>query len=201
MSNEEGFWQTKQGKAIVKMGGWLFFMVVLIIAFVVQEKSKPKTEKPIDEVETFKKYDIMQEELINSGYNYKYEINTNDIKYIFEGSYCSGENVGFKETSDKIVKYKIKDNKIYEDKMGELIELNSIDENINYEYLDINLLFNELKDNLYNIKKEENTRTIIYNKDNYQIEVKTDKEKIDSIMIIDNNSVYNLKFMNIGYCK
>ena len=66
--------------------------------------------------------------------------------------------------------------------------------------MNINIIFENLKEYLYNITKNESTREINYNKDGYKVVVKTDLKNITNITIENENKTYELQFTNVGKC-
>ena len=64
--------------------------------------------------------------------------------------------------------------------------------------MNINIIFENLKEYLYNITKNESTREINYNKDGYKVVVKTDLKNITNITIENENKTYELQFTNVG---
>ena len=87
------FWQTERGKAIIKLGGWFVFIIALIIFVLVSEKNANNnviddTNSNKDEVtETYEflLFSEMINNLINGNYEYSYNITSNNINYIYEG--------------------------------------------------------------------------------------------------------------------
>ena len=66
--------------------------------------------------------------------------------------------------------------------------------------MNINIIFENLKEYLYNITKNESTREINYNKEGYKVVVKTDLKNITNITIENENKTYELQFTNVGKC-
>ena len=209
--DKQNFWETDKGNSLIKMGLWLIFIVFLIIVFAFKENESANTiqENNPNEVEeqgkqeevlTFKTYFEMQSNLQFGSYEYIYEITGTDFKYIYTGSVCNNKNLGFKESEDEVIKYLIKDNKYYQVNLDTLEEIDNLYENINSSFLDINMLFNNLKSTLYGIEKNGNVRTITYNKGEYLVSVDTDLENITDIKIVSDGINYNFHFANIGYC-
>ena len=200
---QNSFWQTERGKAIVKLGLWLVFILALIIFALVNKNdntiNKENEETEEKEVYEFKKYDEMIESLLDSNYEFNYDIVINDTNYLFNGTKCNNEVLGYKESNMGIIKYYISDN-TYQVVLKELVPIENLYENIDINYLDLNILFNNLNEYLYNIEKNDNKRTITYKKDGYQVEVITNLDNITNINITVDNNTYNLSYDVIDAC-
>ncbi|MFR5856678.1 MAG: hypothetical protein ACLUFU_02575 [Bacilli bacterium] len=200
---QNSFWQTERGKAIVKLGLWLVFILALIIFALVNKNdntiNKENEETEEKEVYEFKKYDEMIESLLDSNYEFNYDIVINDTNYLFNGTKCNNEVLGYKESNMGIIKYYISDN-TYQVVLKELVPIENLYENIDINYLDLNILFNNLNEYLYNIEKNDNKRTITYKKDGYQVEVITNLDNITNINITVDNNTYNLSYNVIDAC-
>ena len=203
---DKNFWKTDKGNSLIKLVLWLLFVLFLVMVFAFNEnkieknEEEKKVEEQVVETEIFKPYDEMQKNILSNGYQYTYEIIGTDFKFTYTGSVCNNKNIGFKESNAEIIKYFIKDGMHYQVKLDTLEQINNLYENIDSSFLDINLLFNNLKNNLYKVIKSGDTRTINYNKDGYQVSVNTSLDNITQINIESDNIKYNLYFANIGYC-
>ena len=202
------FWQTERGKAIIKLGGWFIFIIALIIFVLVSEKNANNnviddTNSNKDEVtETYEflLFSEMINNLINGNYEYSYNIVNNGITYIYNGIKCNNEELGYKESIDKIIKYYINDQNTYQVILNEYVEITNLYEGIDTNFINLEVLFNNLNEYLYNTVKNENTRVITYDKDGYKVSITTDLENITNISITTDNSVYNLDFNVINTC-
>ena len=202
------FWQTERGKAIIKLGGWFIFIIALIIFVLVSEKNANNnviddTNSDKDEVtETYEflLFSEMINNLINGNYEYSYNITSNNINYIYEGIKCNKEELGYKESIDKIIKYYINDQNTYQVILDQYVEVTNLYEGIDTNFINLEVLFNNLNEYLYNTVKNENTRVITYDKDGYKVSITTDLENITNISITTDNSVYNLDFNVINTC-
>ena len=197
MKNNNNSMKNDKGSALLKLGMWFAFMIVLIVFFGFKEtdseifEDEDQQETITDQVEEkFLTYDEMQHNLLNNNYEFVYNIKTTELNYIFTGTKCNNNYTVFKENGDTITKYNYKSNEIP----------NDIYENIDSNFLNIDVLFENLKNYLYKIEKNGDTRNITYDKDGYQVIVKTNLENITNINIINEDIFYNLEFMNIGTC-
>ena len=200
---QNSFWQTERGKSLIKLGLWLIFILAIIIfAYTNKNDETVNNEnKEIEEKETyeFKKYDEMIDSLLKSNYEFNYDIVIDDNNYLFNGTKCNNEVLGYKESNMGIVKYYISDN-TYQVILKDLVPIENLYENIDTNYLDLNILFNNLNEYLYNIEKNEDTRVITYKKEGYQVEVTTNLDNVTNINIVVDNNTYNLSYNVVDTC-
>lgn len=205
---ENNFWKTDRGKALTKLLLWVVFIVIVLGAFIMQEKdniddyqmpsNEVTDEENQDDDNNFKKYSDMQEELLNNNYLYKYIITNSEEKIVFSGIKNGTNETGYKETKDGIIKYQIIDGTINQINMDEITNIDNLYENIDRNYLDISLLFNNLSEYLYSTEKEDSKRTITYDKDGYKVSVITNLESIEKIQITVDEWIYELNFYNVN---
>ncbi len=200
---QNSFWQTERGKSLIKLGLWLIFILAIIIFTYTNKNDETvnNENKEIEEKETyeFKKYDEMIDSLLNSNYEFNYDIVIDDNNYLFNGTKCNNEVLGYKESNMGIVKYYISDN-TYQVILKDLVPIENLYENIDTNYLDLNILFNNLNEYLYNIEKNEDTRVITYKKEGYQVEVTTNLDNVTNINIVVDNNTYNLSYNVVDTC-
>ena len=200
---QNSFWQTERGKSLIKLGLWLIFILAIIIfAYTNKNDETVNNEnKEIEEKETyeFKKYDEMIDSLLNSNYEFNYDIVIDDNNYLFNGTKCNNEVLGYKESNMGIIKYYISDN-TYQVILKDLVPIENLYENIDTNYLDLNILFNNLNEYLYNIEKNEDTRVITYKKEGYQVKVTTNLDNVTNINIVVDNNTYNLSYNVVDTC-
>lgn len=205
---ENNFWQTDRGKALTKLLLWILFIVIVLGAFIMQEKDNiddyqmPSNEVTDEENQVndnnFKKYSDMQDELLNNNYLYKYIITNSEEKIVFSGIKNGTNETGYKETKAGIIKYQIVDGIVSQINIDEITNIDNLYENIDRNYLDISLLFNNLSEYLYSTEKEDSKRTITYDKDGYKISVITNLESIEKIEIAVDEWIYELNFYNVN---
>ena len=203
---ENNFWQTNRGKSVIKLGAWIIFIVIILVLSVfgkddnydnVIDDSQNETEEVIYE---FVNYSDMQKELLKNNYEYEYIIKSNDNIIIFNGVKDGTSEMGYKEDNNGIIKYYIDNLGVKQVILNDMVELNTLYDNIDSSFLDLEILFNNLNEYLYNIEKNGNERTIMYDKEGFSVVVKTDLNNIKNINIINNEVTYELKFTNIGKC-
>lgn len=191
--------ENNENQSGIRLLLWIIFIVIIVVLFKTTNKTSKVNEPPKEETPTFINYPEMIENLLNNGYDYKYTVKSEQKNEIYEGSKCNNIDIGYKETIDSIIKYKI------ENGITKKIVLETEEEipniyNDSNDYLNINILFNNLKEYLYSINKENESRTITYKNDNYQVLVKTNLEYITNITINSLNYSYDLEFTNVGKC-
>ena len=205
---ENNFWKTDRGKALTKLLLWVVFIVIVLGAFIMQEKdniddyqmpsNEVTNEENRDDDNIFKKYSDMQEELLNNNYLYKYIITNSEEKIVFSGIKNGTNETGYKETKAGIIKYQIVDGIVSQINMDEITNIDNLYENIDRNYLDISLLFNNLSEYLYSTEKKDSKRTITYDKDGYKVSVITNLESIEKIQITVDEWIYELNFYNVN---
>lgn len=205
---ENNFWKTDRGKALTKLLLWVVFIVIVLGAFIMQEKDNiddyqmPSNEVTDEENQVndnnFKKYSDMQDELLNNNYLYKYIITNSEEKIVFSGIKNGTNETGYKETKAGIIKYQIVDGIVSQINIDEITNIDNLYENIDRNYLDISLLFNNLSEYLYSTEKEDSKRTITYDKDGYKVSVITNLESIEKIEITVDEWIYELNFYNVN---
>lgn len=203
--NHNAFWSSSEGVATLKFGGWMIFIGVLLVIFAINARTNksedaPKEKDEQKETVNFKNYETMQDELLKSNISYVYKITVGEKKYVFTGSKCNDIDEGFKESTDELIKYKIVKDKYYKVSVDKEEEITNLYEGLDASFLNLNVLFNNLKDYLYGVEKEDNKRTITYNKEGYQVSVITNLESITNINITNEFAVYNLEFTNNLKC-
>ena len=82
------FWQTERGKALIKLGAWMIFIIALIVFVLVSERNaddnilddpnnnEVNNNEPTETYE-FALFSEMIEKLINGNYEYSYKITNN----------------------------------------------------------------------------------------------------------------------------
>ena len=183
---DNSFWSTTQGKSTIKFIAWMIFIIILIVIFAINGKQENNninnTQEKNEEIISFEKYETMQDNLLNGCFNYEYKIIEENITTIYTG----------KKLNDTEITYKVV--------LDEKEELPNLYDESDKSFLNINIIFENLKEYLYNITKNESTREINYNKDGYKVVVKTDLKNITNITIENENKTYELQFTNVGKC-
>ena len=202
------FWQTEKGKATIKLGLWMVFIAILIVVVLVSERDSinlpVEDDSTPSETETenyeFVNYSDMLDKLLLGNYEYSYTITNETGKYIYTGWKNENKEIGFKEDSTGVIKYYIDDSGTYKVNMDTLEVIDYLYNGVDTSYLDLELLFGNLNEFLYSVTKNEDMRTITYDKSGYQVEVMTDTRDITNITISTDTTTYDLNFTKIGEC-
>ncbi len=205
---DNNFWQTEKGKATIKLGLWMVFIAILIVVVLVSERDSinlpVEDDSTPSETETenyeFVNYSDMLDKLLLGNYEYSYTITNETGKYIYTGWKNENKEIGFKEDSTGVIKYYIDDSGTYKVNMDRLEVIDYLYNGVDTSYLDLELLFGNLNEFLYSVTKNDDMRTITYDKSGYQVEVMTDTRDITNITISTDTTTYDLNFTKIGEC-
>ena len=213
MNTNNGFWQTDRGKALIKLLLWMVFIVILIVLVIVSERNanseilgvdKPEnkvTDTPSEpENVEYEAYNTMITNLLANNYEYEYLITTATDSIILTGFKNPDKEIGFKETSSGITKYFIDSTGTYELNMNTSSIIDNLYSEFDSSYLNLELLFNNLSEYLYNTEENVGIRTITYDKDGFQVTVTTDTKNITNVLVMTDTTTYDLNFKNIGEC-
>ena len=188
-----------ENKNAIQLLIWIFFIVIIFVMFKITNKTDKKEEKE-ENTPVFVNYKDMEINLLNSGYDYKYTIISDTQKEIYEGTMCNDIDIGYKETNEEIIKYAIIDGITSRIVLDKTTEITNLYDEEDKAFLNIENLFNNLKNYLYSVNKNETKREINYNKDGYQVLVKTNLENITEILITNATKTYELQFTNVSIC-
>lgn len=205
MESKNTFFETKEGKATIKFAAWMIFIVILIIVFAIngnnEQKNDTKENNNVkEEISSFKNYEEMVSDLLKSCYNYNFKVTSLENTVIYNGTISNNEDIGYKETSEEIIKYAIIDGITSRIVLDKTTEITNLYDEEDKAFLNIENLFNNLKNYLYSVNKNETKREINYNKDGYQVLVKTNLENITEILITNATKTYELQFTNVSIC-
>ena len=192
-------WKVPRKRAGIKLLGYFIFLLIFFMLAIIgnnsnnerkYEKKETKTTTEIKENLTVK-----QNKFLDINHQISYEITTPSNTYKINGTLKESIIEGYLETTDTIKKIMLKDNIIYENKNNELINM-EIEFDTNY--LNISNIFNLIEKNRAFIKEENNNKIYQYSISiddiTANINLITDKTKINEIDINYNNIIYNLDF-------
>lgn len=213
MNTNNGFWQTDRGKALIKLLLWMVFIVILIVLVIVSERNANSEILDVDKPENnvtdtpsepenveYEAYNTMITNLLANNYEYEYLITTATDSIILTGFKNPDKEIGFKETSSGITKYFIDSTGTYELNMNTSSIIDNLYSEFDSSYLNLELLFNNLNEYLYNTEENVGIRTITYDKDGFQVTVTTDTKNITNVLVTTDTTTYDLNFKNIGEC-
>ena len=213
MNTNNGFWQTDRGKALIKLLLWMVFIVILIVLVIVSERNANSEILDVDKPENnvtdtpsepenveYEAYNTMITNLLANNYEYEYLITTATDSIILTGFKNPDKEIGFKETSSGITKYFIDSTGTYELNMNTSSIIDNLYSEFDSSYLNLELLFSNLNEYLYNTEENVGIRTITYDKDGFQVTVTTDTKNITNVLVMTDTTTYDLNFKNIGEC-
>lgn len=213
MNTNNGFWQTDRGKALIKLLLWMVFIVILIVLVIASERNANSEILDVDKPENnvtdtpsepenveYEAYNTMITNLLANNYEYEYLITTATDSIILTGFKNPDKEIGFKETSSGITKYFIDSTGTYELNMNTSSIIDNLYSEFDSSYLNLELLFNNLNEYLYNTEENVGIRTITYDKDGFQVTVTTDTKNITNVLVMTDTTTYDLNFKNIGEC-
>lgn len=213
MNTNNGFWQTDRGKALIKLLLWMVFIVILIVLVIVSERNANSEILDVDKPENnvtdtpsepenveYEAYNTMITNLLANNYKYEYLITTATDSIILTGFKNPDKEIGFKETNSGITKYFIDSTGTYELNMNTSSIIDNLYSEFDSSYLNLELLFNNLNEYLYNTEENVGIRTITYDKDGFQVTVTTDTKNITNVLVTTDTTTYDLNFKNIGEC-
>ena len=191
--------KTERGKSLIKFGWDMLFILFVFILILSSgtlnsKKETSKGEESTIESKTEVSYIDMQKELINGKYEFEYII-TGTVNVNYTGSYSNREVTGFRESDDSLIKYHIKDDIIYKNKMGVEEEYSDLYTGLDSTLFNLELLFSKLNSsNVIKNNKEDNRIFTYENVDGYEIVVHLDNEHINKIIIKNTDLAYEFSF-------
>ena len=158
MESKNTFFETKEGKATIKFAAWMIFIVILIIVFAIngnnEQKNDTKENNNVkEEISSFKNYEEMVSDLLKSCYNYNFKVTSSENIVIYNGNISNNEDIGYKETSEEIIKYAIIDGITSRIVLDKTTEITNLYDEEDKAFLNIENLFNNLKNYLYSVNK------------------------------------------------
>lgn len=191
--------KTERGKSLIKFGWDMLFILFVFILILSSgtlnsKKETSKGEESTIESKTEVSYIDMQKELINGKYEFEYII-TGTVNVNYTGSYNNREVTGFRESDDSLIKYHIKDDIIYKNKMGVEEEYSDLYTGLDSTLFNLELLFSKLNSsNVIKNNKEDNRIFTYENVDGYEIVVHLDNEHVNKIIIKNTDLAYEFSF-------
>lgn len=191
--------KTERGKSLIKFGWDMLFILFVFILILSSgtlnsKKETSKGKESTIESKTEVSYIDMQKELINGKYEFEYII-TGTVNVNYTGNYSNREVTGFRESDDSLIKYHIKDDIIYKNKMGVEEEYSDLYTGLDSTLFNLELLFSKLNSsNVIKNNKEDNRIFTYENVDGYEIVVHLDNEHINKIIIKNTDLAYEFSF-------
>lgn len=199
-------WNDKRMHAIIVLGMWFaFFALTFLILGVLSLfnskdiEQKEKVEIPTETVSA--NVPKMLENLIASDYSYEYIIITGENRYSYNGTKEAEENKGYYESATGIIKYSVIDNVYYQMDGETLIENVNIISEQDKQFMDLNNIFERIKEYELNneviIEENKYIYDLLINENVCKIEIYTNNNNISEIFITYNDFNYDFNFKNI----
>lgn len=129
------FFKTTKGKSLFKLWLWLIFVLIVYIVLTLMPDA---TNENADDAIIHKNENIVE---LKKDYSYNYKITINEENIQINGIVKNGEETGYKETKDGIIKYEKKDNDFYQINMDEQEIILDFYGNLEKTFLDYDLLY------------------------------------------------------------
>lgn len=197
-------WEDKRWHSLMVLIIWILVLALMILSVFILN-AFTRNDAKIDDITDTEKVSLSYfeklDKLLNSNYDFTYIVYKDDLKIKFEGANESNIIEGYKENTSGIVKYRIKDQKIYQLLIDEEIEMNNLYDDIDASLVDLNYIVEMLKqfsENDIVITEEGNINIYSYdiqhNEQNIKIVVNENKDEIEKIVIEKNNEKYELMY-------
>ena len=133
-------------KSLVKLGLYFLFIVLIIVAYrvIAPEGGKKESKTETTTTEKVIKFQDLLDELL-SNKDYKCEIKINEKEYVLSGSYGNNILVGSFYTTEGTYSFKLQDHKVYEIKINQKVENDSLLKEVNKNIIDNNTLVSIIK--------------------------------------------------------
>lgn len=167
MKKEESFikkmWQNPRGKAILKLGLWFIFFLVVGMFFLITSPNPQNKSQNETQTEThYEPLSDMLEQLKTEDLSYEYQIIKDMDTITLKGDREDNIEIGYKESKLGIIKYKKTEEKVYQIIMDTEEEIPSLLEEEDENYLNISWIEERTKTMTYQESVEETKRKISY---------------------------------------
>ena len=186
-------WYTPRTHGLIVLGIYFvfFFVVMLAISGSPKNLDKEKKDSKVSEMKSLFTY------LDGKNLTYDFNIKTEGNTYVFNGTRLDNEVSGKIILNDSVLNIKFVDGlcKVIErNRKGvEYISDKSCPEDINYSYFDYHKIYSLIE--FLTVKNSQNTDYKLITNDGYSYKLYELDNHIDKIIITDNNSVYELKYI------
>lgn len=184
--------------SLIKLGIWFIFFIVLYIFLTLGKPAKQFEDNPPveEEVKTEIKvsYMDMKKNLINSELSISYDLGNYSVTGLVNNNILTGT---LEDNEDNLVKIKYDGENIYQVKKDEEIVNNELLPDINLNYLLPSKII-EIVDNPKVIGvKSADELTYSYDIDGAAISIYLNENRIEKIIILDNELTYNLEYKEV----
>lgn len=182
--------KNKKLRSLITLGLWGIFL--LFIYFISLDRDISVNEN--NNVVHNEQVNSNNWDLTGDDYDFVFTYENPETKVIYIGRKYKDETVIFRETSESLNKYFIKQNIMYEVKMGSLIQIDNMPY-INYQgYLNLKKIFMLIKDKNYTLENNEYFFAI----NDIYVKIKLTDDIIEIINLTSGNEKYELKFINVN---
>ena len=182
--------KNKKLRSLITLGLWGIFL--LFIYFISLDRDISVNEN--NNVVHNEQVNSNNWDLTGDDYDFVFTYENPETKVIYTGRKYKDETVIFRETSESLNKYFIKQNIMYEVKMGSLIQIDNMPY-INYQgYLNLKKIFMLIKDKNYTLENNEYFFAI----NDIYVKIKLTDDIIEIINLTSGNEKYELKFINVN---
>lgn len=217
--------ETPKGKAYLKLIYWAIFFAILFIILGVaslmggnasitninkmEDNPVDNTKEEQDNESASKTVEEMEQELLESTYEYTYDIRIGEYMiYLFDGTKYDTYEEGYKNyalaTTSGVIRYRIDDTGIYQIIGNERTLIDNFYEGLDPNLFNLEYLFNTM--NNLGLTKDDMgdcTYPVYYTQDernHYTLNISDDATHITDIIItsLDNSYEYSLSFSNLG---
>ncbi len=209
--------KTPKGRAYLKLIYWGIFFIALFIFLAISSSfsanyntKTPQDTPPLEEEQEQEPsnqevtLEDLETELLNTTYDYSYEILIGDTNYLFEGTKYSTYETGYKTVGQEIIRYYLDDTGTYQLVDDQRILITDFYQGLNALYLDLTYLFNHLNNIGLTQDLTCDCTYPVYSAldeiNRYTLNLSDDATSITSLIItgLDNSYEYNLNFHNLG---
>lgn len=199
-------WENKRSHAVIVLGIWCIFLAGLIIFMLIGDAFNPSKKitpsSRTSSTETFSDFSLMKEALLQDNYAYTYEVSKENYHILFRGKKMNGKEVGYKETTEQIIKYEKEQNVTYQIMLDQKIEITNLYDNLREDFLNSKSILNQISLLRKTETSNDNYRVYTYSANEeeipFSISVTMDKKAITKIVVDHPSGMYTMKFTNIG---
>lgn len=192
---------SEKGPTKIKLTLYIVFFVLVVLFLLAsggfESDINRRRNSVKDEEKKVLSFKEKQEKLLKEDHTYKYTISKSDT-IIYDGKIENGEEYGYKDGKEGIIKYRIAGGKTYKITNNTEEEYNNLYDDLDNRYLDVNNIFNLINSSSAMIDRQ--NKEVIYEyvieENNYKIY--TNEIEIYKINIVTKDGSYTLEFKPLG---
>lgn len=199
MEKFKEMWSNPRYKAIIKLGAWFVFLIVIVI-FSAFSSNSNSNNVPNDikkeETVVFSSFEEMQNNLLVKDYKYTYKVANNNVDSleVYNGEVKDSVESGYYESKEEIYKYSCAESKCYKvftDHQEEIQIASPV-------LTKLNSVFELVKDKTLTEKIEGEAKTYSYNSSDSselkEFKITTSLNNITNIRVVTLNETYEISF-------